>query len=115
MAGSIVIPLITIFIIILITGDRMNGLQYFTIPSFLIVHLLFAYFYLKKKLLIKLILGILAATVAAVFILLPILFDFSFNLDIYGFWDGIIFFTLGTVGTWEAIYQIDKVINKNSE
>jgi hypothetical protein len=114
MAGSIFVPVIGIFVIILITGDRMSGLQYFSIPSFLLVHLTFSVINLKKRLVIKIILGIFAAIFAAAFILLPIYFDFSFNLDIYGLWDGIFFFTIGTVGSWEIIYQVDRLLNKNN-
>ncbi len=31
----------------------------------------------------------------------------------YGYWDLITFFTLSTIGTWEIIYQIDKMRSKN--
>lgn len=110
--GSAIIPWIVTILVIVITGDRMSGLKYFAFPSILLVHLLFAFSQLNKKVLTKLGYGLIAATIATLLALIPIYFDLSLRIDDYGYWEAIIFFCLGTIGSWELLFQIDKKVRK---
>ncbi|MBT30259.1 MAG: hypothetical protein CMO01_11415 [Thalassobius sp.] len=112
--GSLVIPFLVTMVIIMITGDRITGMKNFSIPSIILIHLIFSLTQLKGRILKKVIYGIFAAIISTGLIIIPMYFDIQLNIDMYGFWEVIIFFSLATIGTWECMYQIDKKINKNN-
>ena len=114
MIGAIVIPFLMTMLIIIVTGDRITGMKNFAIPSIVLIHLLFSLTQLNGNILKKIVYGIIAAIISTGLTVIPIYYDIKLNIDMYGFWDLIVFFTLGTVGTWECLYQIDKKINKNN-
>ena len=111
---SLVTPFLVTMVIIMISGDRISGMKNFTIPSIILIHMIFALTLLESIILKKIIFGILAVILSTGITLIPIYFDIRLNIDMYGFWDLIVFFTLGTIGTWEFLYQIDKKINKKN-
>jgi len=111
--GSFVISFLVTIILIIITGDRISGLKYFAIPTILLINLSFAITQIELTILRKVIYGIIASIISICLILIPIYFDIKLNIDMYGFWDLIVFFSIGIIVTWECIYQIDKRINKN--
>ncbi|GAB5465692.1 MAG: hypothetical protein Kapaf2KO_11280 [Candidatus Kapaibacteriales bacterium] len=112
--GAIVIPFLMTMVIIIVTGDRIAGIKNFAIPSIVLIHLLFSLTQLNGKVIKKVVYGIIAAIISTGLTVIPIYYDIKLNIDIYGFLDLVIFFTLGTVGTWECLYQIDRKINKNN-
>ncbi|WP_340202516.1 hypothetical protein [Ascidiimonas sp. W6] len=114
MIGAIVIPFLLTMIIIMVSGDRITGMKNFAIPSIVLIHLSFSLTQLRGTVLKKIIYGIIAAIISTAVTIIPIYFDVQLNIDNYGFWDLIVFFALGTIGTWECLYQIDKKINKNN-
>lgn len=114
MIGAIVIPFLVTMIIIIVTGDRIAGMKNFAIPSIVLIHLLFSLTQLNGKVLKKILYGIIASIISTGLTSLPIYFNIRLNIDMYGFWDLIVFFTLGTIVTWECLYQIDKKMNKNN-
>ena len=111
---SLVTPFLVTMIIIMITGDRVSGMKNFAIPSIVLIHLIFALIQLEGIILKKIIYGIIAVIISTGITLIPIYFDIKLNIDMYGFWDLVVFFALGTIGTWEFLYQIDKKINKKN-
>jgi len=102
----------TMIVIIMITGDRIYGMKYFAIPSVLLIHFTFALTQLKLTILKRILLGAIAAVISSAITLIPLYLDFKLNIDIYGFWDIIVFHTIGTIGTWELLNQLVKLITK---
>lgn len=106
--GSILAPVIVTAIIILVTGDRISGLKYFAIPSVLIVHLAFGYTQLKKSKVARLFIGAAAGLISCALASFPLLLGWTIGSDKYGYWDVVLFFAVGTIGSWKLIYHIDK-------
>ena len=109
---SVLIPFIFTVMIIWMTDDRIRGMKYFIVPSILIIHLSFALTQLHAKKMKRVFLGFLAAIIAIAIIAIPVFLDLRLNVDMYGYWDIIIFFAVGTIGAWELIYQVDRLFKK---
>ncbi len=106
----LITPLLLAMIIIIFTGDRIMGLQYFLIPSILLIHLLFSFTQLKAGIWKKVVFAFIASVLASGFCFVPLYFNIQLNLDMYGFWDLVVFFCLGSIGAWELLYQLNKKI-----
>ena len=110
--GSIVVPYMATIVIIMITGDRISGMKYFAIPTVLLIHFTFALTQLKLTILKRILLGAIAAVISSAITLIPLYLDFKLNIDMYGFWDIIVFHTIGTIGAWELLNQLVNLITK---
>ena len=107
----VIIPHLLTMIFIMATGDRIEGMQAAVIPGLLIPHLIFGYFFIKNKKLIKVLRSLLLSIIATVFVIVFIRYDLiETNWDIYGYWDLIVSnFIVGLV-FWETYYQIMRKI-----
>lgn len=61
-ALSILIPLIATIILIIATGDRIEGMKLGVFPGIVFVHLIFGYFFVRKKMLEKVLVTITLST-----------------------------------------------------
>ena len=107
---SILSPHIITFLIIIITGDRTEGMSYFLIPSILIIHLVFSLTQIKKKLIIKLLYTLISSLFTFGFLYVTIYYDINLNIDMYGFWDLVVFLLISNIISWEILNQVDKGI-----
>ena len=108
---SLLSPYIITIIIIIITGDRTEGMSYFLIPSILIIHLVFSLTQIKKKLIIKLLYTLISSLFTFGFLYVTIYYDINLNIDMYGFWDLVVFLLISNIISWEILNQVDKGIN----
>lgn len=108
---SILSPHIITFLIIIITGDRTEGMSYFLIPSILIIHLVFSLTQIKKKLIIKLLYTLISSLLTFGLLYVTIYYDINLNIDMYGFWDLVVFLLISNIISWEILNQVDKGIN----
>ena len=112
--SSLIIPFIVAMVIIVLTGDRTSGMGYFPIPAILLIHLSFA-FQIKCGRIKKASMALLAILIAAAITSIPLILNFTFNIDMYGFSSLIIFYAIGTVSAWEILFQIDARLPKKKE
>jgi|GEM_PF-2392439 len=109
-AISIAVPYFMAFLLILITGNRINGMSYFIFPSLILIHLIFSFTQVKSGLFKKVLFGVVAGIFSVTITWVMMSFDLSLGIDIYGYWDLIIFNAVGVIGGWELLYQIDRVV-----
>lgn len=107
---SLLLPFVITGIIIMITGDRTDGMSNFLIPSILIIHLVFSLTQIKKKLIIKLLYTLISSLFTFGFLYMFIHYDINLNIDMYGFWDLVVFLIVSNICSWEILNQIDKRI-----
>ncbi len=98
------------FILILFSGDRMFGLKFFVIPSISFIHLAFAVTQVKATWWKKVGFGFLAGGISVIIGGIPLYFGVDLGLDLYGYWNIILFFSLATVVAWELIYQVERIV-----
>lgn len=108
--GSFLIPFFITFLIVLITENRMNGFYYFALPSIFLVHFIFTFTQVNKNWRLKIALALIAIILSGIITFIPLYLEISFKIDIYRYWDAIIFFAVGTISSWEILFQIDKRI-----
>jgi len=104
------VPYFMAFLLILITGNRINGMSYFIFPSLILIHLIFSFTQVKSGLFKKVLFGVVAGIFSVTITWVMMSFDLSLGIDIYGYWDLIIFNAVGVIGGWELLYQIDRVV-----
>lgn len=109
-AISIAVPYFMTFLLILITGSRINGMSYFIFPSLILIHLIFSFTQVKSGLFKKVLFGVVAGIFSVAITWVMMSFDLSLGIDIYGYWDLIIFNAVGVIGGWELLCQIDRVV-----
>ena len=109
----IVTPYVTTMIIIIITGDRIEGMKLGAIPGLILPHLIFGLTFIMRHLTTKfLITALVTATIYGLLIVTIRLELIKTNFDIYGFWDlAVTNFTVGLV-TWEVFYHVYKLVTK---
>ena len=107
---SLLSPYITSIMIIMITGDRTEGMSYFLTPSILIIHLLFSLIQIKKNIFLKLIYVLISSLFTIGFLYVTIYYDIKLNIDMYGFWDLVVFLLISNIISWEILNQVDKRI-----
>jgi len=76
----------------------------------LIIHLTFALTLSEFNKGKKVVLGIIATILATGITSIPLVFGLELHLDMYGYWDLIIFYAIGTIGAWELLHQITRRI-----
>lgn len=110
---TIVTPYVTTMILIIVTGDRIEGMKLGAIPGLILPHLIFGLIFIKRQLTTKLLLTILVtATIYGLLMVTIRLEVIKTNFDIYGFWDlAVTNFLVGLIA-WEMYYQTEKLINK---
>ena len=110
---TIVTPYVTTMILIIVTGDRIEGMQLAAIPGLILPHLIFGLTFIKRQLTTKFLITILVtATIYGLLIVTIRLELIKTNFDIYGFWDlAVTNFAVGLVA-WQTFYQVDKLVTK---
>lgn|SRR5690606_4618871 len=111
---TIVTPYVTTMVLIIVTGDRIEGMKLGAIPGLIFPHLIFGLVFIKRKLTTKLLLtALVTATIYGLLMVTIRLEIIKTNFDIYGFWDlAVTNFLVGLI-VWEAYYQTDKLITKD--
>ncbi len=107
------IPYVASMIMIVITGDRIEGMKLAVTPGFLLPQIIFGLYFIKQIWILKLL---------RTFILVSIIYGLSLvvmnfgliktNFDLYGFWDLSITSFLTGIIIWESYYQLDKKLNR---
>jgi hypothetical protein len=110
---TVVTPYVTTMILIIVTGDRIEGMRLGAIPGLILPHLIFGLTFIKKHLTTKFLLTTLVtATIYGLLIMTIRLEIIKTNFDIYGFWDlAVTNFVAGLI-VWEMFYHLDKLITK---
>lgn len=109
--GSFMIPYFISHLINMITEYRLNGLYYSILPSIILVHFIFAITQINKKLHLKALIAVAGIILTCFITYIPIYFDILLKIDKHGFYDAMVFFALGTISSWEILFQIDKRVN----
>ena len=111
---TIVTPYVTTMVLIIVTGDRIEGMKLGAIPGLIFPHLIFGLVFIKRKLTTKLLLtALVTATIYGLLMVTIRLEIIKTNFDIYGFWDlAVTNFLVGLI-VWEAYYHTDKLITKD--
>lgn len=113
--GTISLPFVSILVGIIWTGSREYGVIYgFRIP-FYFINLVFAFFIIKSRLIIRLLYGLLVSVILGVSWLIVFSDNFTINLtesfDSFGLEKHLVAFILISLVAWETIYRI---INKTN-
>jgi hypothetical protein len=110
---TIVTPYVTTMILIIVTGDRIEGMKLGAVPGLIVPHLIFGLIFIKRQLTTKLLLTILVTAIIYGLLMVTIRLEIiRTNFDIYGFWDlALTNFLVGLIA-WEAYHQTDKLITK---
>lgn len=110
---TIVTPYVTTMILIIVTGDRIEGMKLGAIPGLILPHLIFGLIFIKRQLTTKLLLTTLVTAIIYGLLMVTIRLEvIKTNFDIYGFWDlAVTNFLVGLIA-WETYYQADKLITK---
>lgn len=110
---TIVTPYVTTMILIIVTGDRIEGMKLGAIPGLILPHLIFGLTFINRQLKTKLLLTILVtATIYGLLIVTTRLELIRTNFDMYGFWDLVVTnFIVGLIA-WETYYHADKLITQ---
>ena len=110
---TIVTPYVTTMILIIVTGDRIEGMKLAAIPGLILPHLIFGLIFIKRQLTTKLLLTSLVTSTIYGFLMLTLRLEIiKTNFDIYGFWDLVVTNFLVGLIAWETYYQADKLMNK---
>lgn len=110
---TIVTPYVTTMILIIVTGDRIEGMKLGAVPGLILPHLIFGLIFIKRKLTTKLLLTTLVTAIIYGLLIGTIRLELiRTNFDIYGFWDlAVTNFSVGLIA-WETFYHVDKLITK---
>ncbi len=110
---TVVTPYVTMMILIIVTGDRIEGMKLSATPGIVLPHLIFGLTFIKKNLTTKFLLTTLVtATIYGLLIVTIRLEIIKTNFDIYGFWDLAVTNFIAGLIVWEIFYQLDKLIAK---
>jgi hypothetical protein len=110
---TIITPYVTTMILIIVTGDRIEGMKLGSIPGLIFPHLIFGAMFLNRQLTTKLIVTTLLTAIIYGLLMVTIRLEIiKTKFDIYGFWDlALTNFLVGLIA-WETYYQTDKLISK---
>ena len=110
---TVVTPYVTTMILIIVTGDRIEGMKLGAVPGLILPHLIFGLAFIKRHLTIKLLLTTLVtATIYGLLMVTIRLGIIKTNFDIYGFWDLAVTNIIVGLFVWEIFYHLDKLIIK---
>jgi hypothetical protein len=106
---SIVTPYLGTMILIIATGDRIEGMKLGVMPGLILPHLIFGLLFIKKQLMAKFLLATLMTVIIFGLVIATSELDvIKTYFDIYGFWDLVVTnFVIGLIA-WETFYQVDK-------
>ena len=99
---TIVTPYVATMILIMVTGDRIEGMKLGAVPGLILPHLIFGLIFIKRQLTTKLLLTTLVTAIIYGLLMVTIRLDIiKTNFDIYSFWDlALTNFLVGLVA-WE--------------
>ena len=104
----LVIPYILTIVLIIVTGDRYDGMTYASIPGLLSAQFIFGLIFIKKKGLSKIVLcSILTALTFGLVWVGMTMEIIKTGLDSYQFWDLAITNLIAGIIIWELFYQIN--------
>jgi len=108
---AMVLPYLTTIILIIMTGDRHEGMELGAIPGLALPHLIFGMAFVRRTLTIRIpITIIMTAIIYGLFVTAINLDLVKTNFDIYGYWDlAITNLMVGLIG-WELYYRTEKFI-----
>lgn len=110
---TIVTPYVTTMILIIVTGDRIEGMKLGAIPGLILPHLIFGLTFIKGQLTTKfLITTLVTSTICGLLIVTIRLELIKTNFDIYGFWDLAVTNLIVGLVAWEIFYLVDKLVTK---
>ena len=110
---TIVTPYVTTMILIIATGDRIEGMKLGATPGIILPHMIFGLTFIQRHLTTKFLLTTLVtATIYGLLIVTIRLEIIKTNFDIYGFWDLAVTNFIAGLIVWEIFYQLDKLIAK---
>jgi hypothetical protein len=104
-------------LIILISGDRYTGLSFSVILALPITHYIFGRFFLKTRLIIKILVPLIItlASFGVLLLIWSLHLEGTHIFDMYGYVDLIILMFVIFVVLWEITYQIlIRCLNKKS-
>lgn len=110
---TVATPYVATMILIVVTGDRIEGMKLGAIPGLIIPHLIFGLTFIKKRLAITFLLTtLLTGTVYGLLKVITRLEIIETNFDIYGFWNlSVTNFIIGLI-VWEVLFHLDKLMTK---
>jgi len=108
-----VTPYLTTMILIIVTGDRIEGMKHGAIPGLILPHMIFGLTFIKRQLTARFLLTTLVTAVIYGLLIVTIRLEIiKTNFDIYGFWDlAVTNFLVGLI-VWETFYHVDKLITE---
>jgi len=112
---SIVLPYILTMIFIIATGDRYEGIKLAVIPGVTAVHIVFGLFFIRKKLLPKILLTCVFSAIAFGLVWLGMTNEIiTTGWDSYQFWDLAASNFIAGLILWETYFQIDHRLKKDN-
>jgi hypothetical protein len=110
---TIVTPYVTTMALIIVTGDRIEGMKLGAIPGLILPHLIFGLVHVKQPLIARLILTALVTAIIYGLLVMTLRLELiKTNFDIYGFWDLAMTNILVGLIVWETYHQVEKIIAK---
>ncbi len=112
---TIVIPYLTTMILIIVTGDRYEGMKLAVTPGLILAQLLFGLIFIKRPWLTKIPMIVLATALAYGLVVLITKTELiKTTFDLYGFWDLAVTNFIAGLITWELFYHVDSTVNKST-
>lgn len=110
---SILSPYFSMLVLIIITGDRIEGMQLGVFPGLIIVHIVYGLLFINynwiKKVSLTLLLSILILGLVKICATREMV---KTNWDIYGFWDlTVTNFVIGLI-VWETFFQLNNLATR---
>lgn len=122
----ILIPGATTIILILVAGDRIEGMKLGAILGLILPHLLFGIMFIQRQLTAKILITILVTAAIYGLLYMSVNQVFGFledtpgnefmytNFDSYGFWDLVLTNLIFGLVAWETFYHTDKLMTKRT-
>ena len=104
----IVLPYVLTIILIIITGDRYDGMKFAVFPGLISAQFIFGLTFIKENITKKIILDILLTGFILGLVWLGMTMGIiNTGIDSYQFWDLALTNFIAGLITWEIFYQID--------
>lgn len=106
---AFLIPYLVIWLLIIFTGDRIEGMKNGITPSIMLVHFFFGMIFISKKQPLKFVISSVLALLITALVILFIKQDVNldFGVDQYGFFDlSLVNLVIGLL-IWEIYFLID--------
>ena len=114
---SVLTPIIMTIILIIATENRIEGMKLAVHPGVFLVHIFLGYFFVRKKIIEKLLVTIALSTLIYWTVLYMATNDIivKTGLDYYGFWDLALLNLMVGLVVWETYLHLDNRIIANKE